>query len=377
MLFVNRVGTSNLEQLSPTDLKQAWGHLRTTQLYEPKMLQELCHVHAVPEVQVDDMVLEDIRSDLLSCATESALALHLKGRKTSEVSNHGKSPEGSSGAVSAADTDFFLGISRSTCVKQYEQVSFHTVAFLDVGHFRINKFMWEDLSPQEQQFYKKHVAVTADEAAAICHDTLLQEGGRWQRERKLRITASRCRAYFTFLPTEHRSWAEKVQLMYCESFRGNKATRHGKRCEGPALEKYTEMTGSSVRRFGLVVNPLVPWLGCSPDGVAEANGVPSILVEVKSPEAGINTSARELIAAKKVEYMIKEGENYHLRKKHSHYSQCQLGMFLLDLKMAHLMVYCEKGSLIIPVSRDSAHIDELVRKLEFVYFKHILCKLAQ
>ncbi|KAG0444665.1 hypothetical protein HPB47_013529 [Ixodes persulcatus] len=137
------------------------------------MLQELCHVHAMPEVQVDDMVLEDIRSDLLS---------------------------------------------------------------------------------------------------SICHDTLLQEGGRWQRERKLRITASRCRAYFTFLPTEHRSWAGKVQLMYCESFRGNKATRHGKR----------------------------------PDGVAEANGVPSILVEVKSPEAGINTSANDLITAKKVEYIIKE-----------------------------------------------------------------------
>ncbi|KAM7282378.1 hypothetical protein ISCGN_002528 [Ixodes scapularis] len=88
----------DIEQPSPTDLKQAWGHLRTTQVYEPKMLQELCHVHAMPEVQVDDKVLEDIRSDLLSCATESALALHLKGRKISEVSNHGKSPEGSSGA---------------------------------------------------------------------------------------------------------------------------------------------------------------------------------------------------------------------------------------------------------------------------------------
>ncbi|XP_042148014.1 uncharacterized protein LOC120847544 isoform X1 [Ixodes scapularis] len=317
----------DIEQPSPTDLKQAWGHLRTTQVYEPKMLQELCHVHAMPEVQVDDKVLEDIRSDLLSCATESALALHLKGRKISEVSNHGKSPEGSSGAVSAADTNFFLGISRSTCVKQYEQVSFHTVAFLNVGHFRINKFMWENLSPQEQQFYKIHVAVTADEAAAICHDTLLQKGGRRQRERKLRITASSCHAYFTFLPTEHRSWAGKVQLMYCESFPGNKATRHGKRCEGPALEKYTEMTGSSVRRFRLVVNPPVPWLGCSSDGVAEVNDVPSILVEVKSPEAGKNTSARELIAAKMDEYIIKEGENNHLRKKHSHYSQCQLECF--------------------------------------------------
>ncbi|KAG0420847.1 hypothetical protein HPB47_003249 [Ixodes persulcatus] len=121
------------------------------------MLQELCHVHAMPKVQVDDMVLEDIRSDLLC------------------------------------------------------------------------------------------------------------------RERKLRITASRSRAYFTFIPTEQRSWAGKVQLMYCESFRENKVTRHGKR----------------------------------PDGVAEANGVPSILVEVKSPEAGNTTSARELTAAKKVEYISK------------------------------------------------------------------------
>ncbi|CAN7983520.1 unnamed protein product [Ixodes hexagonus] len=340
------------------------------------MLQELCHVHAMPEVEVDDMVLEDIRSDLLSCAPESALALHIKGRKTSEFAVSCRSPEGNSRAASAVDIDFFLGISHSSCVKQYEKLDFHTVAFFDVGHFRINKFTWQNLSPREQQFYKEHVAVTFHEAAAICHGTLSQDSSRWQRERKLRITASRCRAYFTFLPTEQRSWAEKVQLMYCESFQGNKATRHGKRCEGPALEKYTKMTGSSIRMFGLVVNPLVPWLGCSPDGVAEANGVPSILVEVKSPEAGETSSAKKLITAKKLQYVIKDGENYHLRKNHPHYSQCQLGLFLLDLKMAHLMVYWKMGPLIVPVSRDSEHIDELVRKLQFVYFEHILCKLA-
>lgn len=105
--------------------------------------------------------------------------------------------------------------------------------------------------------------------------------------------------------------------MYCESFQGNKATRYGKQREGPALEKYTEMTGSSVRRFGLI-NPLVPWLGCSPDGVAEANGGSSILIEIKSPGGGETSSARELIAAKKVKYVIKQGENCHLRKKNIH-----------------------------------------------------------
>ncbi|KAG0411363.1 hypothetical protein HPB47_011507 [Ixodes persulcatus] len=171
------------------------------------MLHELCHVHAVLEVQVDDAVLDDIHSDLLSCAPDSARARHMK----------------------------------------------------------------------------------AEQAAVICLDTFSQDNGHWQHERKLRITASRCRAYFTFIPKENR-----------------------------------------------------------PDGVVEANGGPSVLIEIKSPEQGEITAAKYLIAAKMMKYVVKKGENYHLREKHPHYSQCQLGMFLLDLKAAHLMVYCKKGSEIIP-----------------------------
>lgn len=126
-----------------------------------------------------------------------------------------------------------------------------------------------------------------------------------------------------------------------------------------------------------MVNPLVPWLGCSPDGVVEANGGPSVSIEIKSPEQGEITAAKDPIAAKMMKYVVKKGENYHLREKHPHYSQCQLGMFLLDLKAVHLMVYCKKGSEIIPVSCDEDHIEELAKTLQFVYLQHILCRLAQ
>lgn len=47
-------------------------------------------------------------------------------------------------------------------------------------------------------------------------------------------------------------------------FSGNDATRYGKSCEGQAFQEYTRLTNNTVTKLGLVVNPLVPWLGYSP-----------------------------------------------------------------------------------------------------------------
>lgn len=58
------------------------------------------------------------------------------------------------------------------------------------------------------------------------------------------------------------------------------------------------MTGSSIRKFGLIVNPLVPWLGYSNDGVLETNGAPSILKEMKSPEERENLLSEEVDCSK-------------------------------------------------------------------------------
>lgn len=100
---------------------------------------------------MDGAVLDDIHSDLLSCAPDSACARHMKGRHTSE-GNGGRSPENNSRHLSKADGNFFTRISQNDCVKQYEEINFHNVAFRDVGQFQIRKVSWKTLPTQEQKF---------------------------------------------------------------------------------------------------------------------------------------------------------------------------------------------------------------------------------
>lgn len=106
------------------------------------------------------------------------------------------------------------------------------------------------------------------------------------RERKVRITGSTCRAYFTYVPKTGRTWEEKVANMLDSRFSGNDATRYGESCEGLALQEYARLTDKAVTKLGLMVNPLLPWLGYSPDGVVFRGSQPGILLEVKSPEKG-------------------------------------------------------------------------------------------
>ncbi|KAL1443899.1 hypothetical protein MTO96_030139 [Rhipicephalus appendiculatus] len=162
--------------------------------------------------------------------------------------------------------------------------------------------------------------------------------------------------------------------MLVEKFRGNYATRYGKSCEKEAAEAYTKITGDAVTNVGLIVHPSLPWLGYSPDGIIFKEAVPAILLEVKSPLHGKNVKAAELVQDKKLSYVK---ETAVLNPRHSYFSQVQLGMFLLNLSVTHFMIYSKLEPLIITVHRCDDYIDKLVRKLQFVYFKCLLPKLAE
>lgn len=193
----------------------------------------------------------------------------------------------------------------------------------------------------------------------------------------MRITGSICHAYFTYIPKDPTSWESKVSKMLYESLWGNNATRYGKHCEQLAIEKYSSITRNDVSKIGFVVHPKVPWLGYSPDGVVFKNSNPAILLEVKSPVLGKTSTAAQLATEKKLAYVKKNGENFTVNPRHVYFSQVQLGMFLLNLAVTHFVVYSELESMILTVHRNDDHIDKLVRKLQFVYFKHVLPKLAE
>lgn len=86
------------------------------------------------------------------------------------------------------------------------------------------------------------------------------------------MTGSKCCSYFTFTAKDDCSWEDKVSSMLADKFQGNEDTRYGKAAEPQSLEKYMQMSNNIVTKFGLVVNPLVPWLGYSLDSVVFKSG---------------------------------------------------------------------------------------------------------
>lgn len=352
-------------------MKQAWGKLQGSRFYEAKTLQELCHVQAQPSMHLHSEEKEQIRRRLMEAAPHSALALHFGGRLQQQSGTAAISMD-----VTADERTLFRHMDCER-IGAYSDMLFHEVIFSSSTHCKIRKFEQGDLTEAEQQFYAANVAVTAAQAAQICADTRSQESTKWQRVRKIRITGSICHAYYTFVPRDDRTWDQKVSAMLGYSFRGNAATRYGKESEDHALKEYTDRTGNAVVRLGVVVNPLVPWLGYSPDGISFRDGRPPILLEVKSPVLGKSQKAAELARAKKLPYVKQDGENFVLNRRHSYFSQVQLGMFLLNLDVTHFVIYSKVKSLILTVHRCNTHIDQLVTKLQFVYFQHVLPELAK
>ncbi|CAN8014222.1 unnamed protein product [Ixodes persulcatus] len=371
LLFINRTGIDNLEELSSTDLTQCWGRHQTAKLYEPRKLSELCHVKHQKQPSLPNDLLEEVRLELINAAPQSALALHIRGRA---IENCETAPV----ITDKKMIDLYDHITPCSGVVDYmEMKCFYKVTVSD-SKIRLVAFSMDSLTPEQRLFFDTHIAVTKEAAIQLCQVTVLQNNTRWLSERRLRITGSICRGLFTFEPLDEAEWKFKIEnLLSGRKFKGNKATAYGKASEPAALEMYEARTGNAPERFGLVVNPSIPWLGYSPDGVVMKDGTPLILIEIKSPIRGKTVSIRRLVKKKKIPYLVMRGKKLALKENHSYYSQCQLGLLLLNLKVCDLIVFSKVRSAVIRIERNESHITNLVRKLHYVYFKHMLPRLCE
>lgn len=108
--------------------------------------------------------------------------------------------------------------------------------------------------------------------------TRVQGSREWKQKRQSLVTASECASVLGRNPYQT---ADKLLMTKCNvvKFNGNKFTKHGQDMEGIAIHRYEQETGHTVRSFGLLVNPLFPWIGGSPDGITDCGR----LIEVKCP----------------------------------------------------------------------------------------------
>lgn len=239
-------------------------------------------------------------------------------------------------------------------------------------------------SPDEREYYAKYVELSADEALQIFLGTIGQDNDTWDGARFGRITGSISYELFTYYNNKNPDWDKKLTGIFDGHYKSD-AMIAGNVYEPYALDKYIleenkMQSGIESMKVGIVINPLLPWLGFSADGVICKNNVVNKLWETKTPVAGKNVHASSI--CKRLTYMDKEGK---LKHKCNHYGQVQLGMVLLNLPACDFTVYCTGplDSKKKPVPKfESIYVDCIVRNNSFcdrylarlchVYFEKIL-----
>lgn len=153
----------------------------------------------------------------------------------------------------------------------------------------------------------------------------------------MRITASVCYELYTYYINDNgtRDWTQKLGLIIKPLEKKIPSLAYGKATEPLALQRYREKNlQHKIATVGLVVDPSVPFLGCSPDGIVVNQDK---LLEIKS-------------------------------------GQVQLSMYILKLKSTDFVIYSrfDNDYLCIEVNYDDKFVRDLISVLSNVYFNLFL-----
>jgi len=214
----------------------------------------------------------------------------------------------------------------------------------------------------------------------------------WFNERFWRLTASKCLAASKIgeLVKKAASNASVRAYIFIKSHvwkldKDNFQSswmKYGIESEAKAIMKYEEQTKSKVCQTGLWVNPKYPFLGCSPDGLVDEEG----LVEIKSLKIFKDHSVEDVISGKALLskeiinrqcFRIQDGKCV-LRLKHAYFYQIQMQLLVTERKFCDFILYAECGEVSIKrIYRDEGVIAEIVSNLTAFWVRVIAPELFE
>lgn len=227
-------------------------------------------------------------------------------------------------------------------------------------------------------FYNKMVCIDSSKAVEIFKNTTAQGNQNWRQERLKRITASDCYSLYTYDQNKNPDWPKKIQNYY-KSIPPTAAMRFGKEKESIAINKYADLTGHTVSKMGLVVQPSCPWLGSSPDGfVLDKNIVVEVKTVLNKMKHSLEKAVSHFITKRNVEEKdpLQWCHSSHLKMKEKckYYAQVQINMILLNAQSCDLVIFDGATSdvTILYVKYNEKFTGQLIRTLLKVYMYHAL-----
>ena len=240
----------------------------------------------------------------------------------------------------------------------------------------------------EKKNYLEKIKVTYLEAKDIEKTTVLQNlSDKWLGIRRNKITSSN--AHKVYIKTKTLKslisvFTQKYNLFDSKLF--EKAVQHGKEFEPIARDIYKDIMKHKLnhsikcRETGIVIQPKLPWLAASPDGMlinGELNNEIG-LIEIKCPWSKRNYTPKELVLDKSFYVKIKNDKPV-LRKKHEngYYTQIQIALGISQVTFCDFIVYTFKGCIIIRIPFDIMYFKDVVNKLNLFFIKYLLPAIVE
>ena len=241
----------------------------------------------------------------------------------------------------------------------------------ELYHERYRLLKAEDLQRKAIEIFMS-ISISPTECDAIETATQLQRDSEvWEAQRRGRITASSFHDVYALRDTTSTKSLCK-RLLMPKSLSHIAAVKWGIDNEDEARQQYTQEMSSSHGNFcckpsGLVVNPLYPHLGASPDGIISCSCCGTGLLEIKCPYAGCD-SHPDSLRSKKRSFLNSQG----LVRSHKYYTQIQGQLLICNKLFCDFVVWTTKGLISERIYVDIRFTEKLSKKLTDFYIDTFL-----
>ena len=236
------------------------------------------------------------------------------------------------------------------------------------------KMSSQSLSEKAKEIFRS-LSYSQEQCDEIEKRTQLQRAcPDWHKQRQGRLTASN---FHDVLVKRKQSNCTSLlkKILSQKDISHIPAIRWGIEHEEDGRSEYINQMRISHQQFecrsaGLVVNPLFPQLGASPDGFTKCECCGTGLVEIKCPFSCKEGVPDDLIG-RRGSFMNQQG----LVKGHRYYTQVQGQLSICGEEFCDFVVWTPKKTFVQRIHKDFPFIEKLQRKLTTFYVDHMLPEL--
>lgn len=223
--------------------------------------------------------------------------------------------------------------------------------------------------------FLKTLEKTDEERRAIEQRTILQsESGEWLELRRNLLTASNFGKVIKRKPTNTCANIVK-NMLYKPTLDHVASISHGKKNEKIAFEQLSNQMKIDIRQCGLFLDENYPFLGATPDGVAD-----DMLIEVKCPIAPFKIGIDDAIQEGKMHFWKKDKKSgdIYVNKNSDWFLQAQGQMHICKYSKCLLAVWYGENKLKMEILQkdDQFWNDKMEPKLLSFYYDCLLPELV-